>query len=57
MIWHGLEARKTGFIAFDLLPHLAVLIPTQLSFRGKTFLDRIWRTNVTLPKKDFLIRV
>ena len=57
MIWHSLETRKAGLIAFDLFPHLPVLIPTQLSFCGETFLDRIRWTNVTLPKKDLLIGI
>ena len=56
VVWNSLETGKTGLVAFDLLPHLAVQFSTQITFRGQTVLDGSGRTIVRVFFENPLIR-
>ena len=56
VVRNGLKARKTGLVAFDLLPHLAVQFSTQITFRIETILDCSGVTCVRVFFEDSLVR-
>jgi hypothetical protein len=56
VVWNSLETGKTGLVAFDLLPHLAVQFSTQISFRIETILDCSGVTSVRVFFEDSLVR-
>jgi len=53
MVRHGLEARKTCFVAFYLLPHFPVQITAQLALGSETLLNC---SDLTFVEENPLIR-